>query len=221
MGAASLSAGGIRERRARAKERLVTPRHWSVLRVEGRGVRQRAPARRAGRSVRTRARAPCACSNVLCACIAGWRERGREGGREGGRGAHDSMTYTGGLVTGRRVSCKPERRRHPGAAPWSDEPERRANLKDRLVTSLHCSVLRQKGRGDKNARARACALRRALCARAIDRRAVEKETDLEQRPHLVNSSLKACGGSCCGGVALSCSEPAHNRLPDLPGHALD
>ena len=187
----------------------------------GGGGLRTVPARRAGRSVRTRARAPGACSSVLCACLAGGRERGREGGRAGGSGAHDSMTHTGGLVTGRRGSCKRERRRHPGAAPWSDGPERRANLKDRLVTPLHCSVLRQKGRGTKNARARACALRTALRARTIDRRAVEKETDLEQRPHLVNSSLKACGGSCCGGVALSCSEPAHNRLPDLPGHALD
>ena len=89
------------------------------------------------------------------------------------------MTHTGGLVTGRRGSCKRERRRHPGAAPWSDGPERRANLKDRLVTPHHYAVLRQKGRGDKNAHARACALRRALRARAIDRKAVEKETDLD------------------------------------------
>ena len=156
-----------------SRRRLHARRGWAG----GGGGLRTLPARRAGRSVR--ARAPCACSNVLRACIAGWRERGREGGREGGSGAHDSMTHTGGLVTGRRGSCKRERRRHPGAAPWRDGPERRANLKDRLVTSLHCSVLRQKGRGDKNARARACALRRALRTRAIDRKAVEKETDLD------------------------------------------
>jgi hypothetical protein len=90
------------------------------------------------------------------------------------------------------------------AAPWSDEPERRA--KDRLVLPSHCCVLRLKIRGIR-LRARAPA-RRESTPIHTDGRALR--TMLERRM-TAQGLMENGGGGGVGGVSLCNRAARHKR----------